>query len=41
VLARLVGAELVVADDGQLSFVFEDQAALTLTLTLTLSLTLP
>jgi len=28
VLARLVGAELVVADDGQLSFVFEDQAAL-------------
>ena len=28
VLARLVGAELVVASDGQLSFVFEDQAAL-------------
>ena len=28
VLARLVGAELVVADDGLLSFVFEDEAAL-------------
>jgi len=28
VLARLVGAELVVADDGQLMFVFEDKAAL-------------
>ena len=27
VLSRLVGAELVVADDGQLLFVFEDEAA--------------